>query len=62
MNHNPHNLKEMQTVILDKGWITASEVIIIFMTEKALYSRVMGLNDSPSDSWEVMTSRLSPLN
>ena len=62
MNHNPHNLKEMQTVILDKGFAYQSEVIILSMTEKAIFSKVMGLNDSPADSWEVMTSRLSLLN
>jgi hypothetical protein len=58
MNHNPHNLSIGEWVILDKK---EPPVKIFRMTEGKMFSEV-GNHESPIDTWEVMTCRLSPKN
>lgn len=58
MNHNKHNLKFGQTVILDKGTATECEVIIVDFTPNEVFATVRWYGNT--DTWEVMTARLSP--
>jgi len=65
MNHNPHNLKPGQTVILDAKYANSSEVVIHSMTPYKLYSQVYAAEDSGRKfsevkMWDVMTKRLTP--
>lgn len=61
MNHNKHNLKAGQTVILDKGFASESEVLILRLSNTALFSQVYTEGTNPEEYyWSVMTARLSP--
>ncbi len=63
MNHNPQNLTAGDTVILDKGTVTESEVVIKrISSHSGLFSEVYPAqisNPGISDCWEVMTNRLT---
>ena len=59
MNHNPHNLKVGDTVILDEEYNNASEVEIISFTPDELTAFILSPEDG--DRWVVMTSRLTPI-
>jgi hypothetical protein len=62
MNHNPHNLQIGQTVQLDAEHYNSSQVIIKSFTPNYIFAEVFSHNDSPEDSWETMTDRLTPIN
>lgn len=62
MNHNKHNLKVGDVVILDKGARTESEVEIQRFTPNQVYAMITPIQAQDSTiQWEVMTNRLSPI-
>lgn len=60
MNHNPHNLNVLDTVILDEEHPNSCLVQIIKMTPNKMFSTVKIPLDKDSNSWSTMTSRLTP--
>ena len=58
MEHNPHNLKPGDTVILDKGFTNEVEVIINGFMNESIKMFVMISFYGSTDI--VMTSRLTP--
>lgn len=60
MNHNPHNLKEGQIVILDKDFNNAIEVGIDSFTPSEMFAIVYNKNEVPLVKYPIMTYRLSP--
>lgn len=61
MNHNPHNFKEGQHVILDKGFANSSEVVISKFTPNEMFATVYSSKETGANSWQTMTTRLSPI-
>lgn len=61
INHNKHNLKQGDMVILDKDFRNKSYVKILSFTPNQMYALVNGEFDLPEKGWQVMTARLSPL-
>lgn len=65
MDHNKHNLQIGETVMLDNDKANRSEVVIVRMTPNKMFSTVRpaALKEVfPSDCWDVMTNRLSPID
>lgn len=60
MDHNPHKLKEGDTVTLDAQFTNHSEVVIDKFTPLKLHATVYSA-DTPNDKWQVMTGRLTPI-
>lgn len=61
MNHNPHNLKKGDIVIADKNHRNGYKVVILGFTPNYVYATVHGFGEPETKTWEIMTSRLSPL-
>ncbi len=64
MNHNPHNFKPGDTVRLDANFANTSVVVIMTMTPKCIYSRVVPVEfktQNNDNSWVTRTDRLTPL-
>lgn len=59
--YNKYALRDGDVVILDHESPKSSMVMIKANTIVGLYSQIHGVNESPSDSWTVLTSRLTPL-
>jgi predicted acyltransferase (DUF342 family) len=56
MNHNPHNLKVGDTVIIDDGYVNGGEVTIKGFTETEMFALV----ECEDSVWQTMTNRLTP--
>ncbi len=54
MNHNPHNLKKNDTVILSRGWDGYGDVVIVSIFK--LFARVK----QNKIIWTVLINRLTP--
>lgn len=61
MDHNKHNLKVGDTVILDKDFSNGRKVRITGFTPKQLFATVYTIDDPKQTVFEVMTYRLSPV-
>jgi hypothetical protein len=60
--YNKYGFREGDTVILDDQGNNSKMVMIKENTIVGLYAQVHGINESPSDSYTVLTSRLSPIS
>lgn len=59
MNHNPHNLKVGDTVILDEDVDGGFQVVITTFSPNYLFAIVRWIYDG--EYWQVMTNRLTPI-
>lgn len=63
MNHNPHHLQVGDIVIIDEGFSNSGEVRICDFTSEKMFATISEPdNKDESDTWEVMTYRLTPKN
>lgn len=59
--YNTYGLKDGEIVRIKDKYSKYNRVMIKEGTIVGLYAQVHGLNDSPNDSWTVLTSKLTPL-
>ena len=60
MNYNPQNFKAGDVVLIDKGYSTQLEVVILVMIKPTmLFARVKNTKEDGEKIWEVLTNRLT---